>query len=124
MVDRIAWFRAPAVMGGDGLPAVQAFGVERLAQMPRFVRQSAVTGSARDMLTKSARASGRDRSMFTGIVTGLGRGARARPIGGGHDTRLEIGAPAIPTAPSRSAPRSPARACCLTAVEQGPTGSP
>ena len=30
LVDRIAWFHAPAVMGGDGWPAVQAFGVERL----------------------------------------------------------------------------------------------
>ncbi len=36
LVDRIAWFHAPAVMGGDGLPAVQAFGIEHLAQMPRF----------------------------------------------------------------------------------------
>ena len=36
LVDRIAWFHAPAVMGGDGWPAAQAFGVEALAQMPRF----------------------------------------------------------------------------------------
>ncbi len=38
LVDRIAWFHAPAVMGGDGWPAVQAFGIERLDQMPRFTR--------------------------------------------------------------------------------------
>jgi len=25
LVDRIAWFHAPSVMGGDGWPAVQAF---------------------------------------------------------------------------------------------------
>lgn len=36
LVDRIAWFRAAAVMGGDGMGAVGAFGVEKLAQMPRF----------------------------------------------------------------------------------------
>jgi diaminohydroxyphosphoribosylaminopyrimidine deaminase / 5-amino-6-(5-phosphoribosylamino)uracil reductase len=38
LVDRIAWFHAPAVMGGDGWPAVQAFGIEHLAAMPRFAR--------------------------------------------------------------------------------------
>ena len=37
-VDRIAWFHAPAVMGGDGWPSVQGFGTEKLAMMPRFVR--------------------------------------------------------------------------------------
>ncbi len=40
LVDRIAWFHAPAVLGGDGLPAAQAFGVASLAAMPRFVRQA------------------------------------------------------------------------------------
>jgi diaminohydroxyphosphoribosylaminopyrimidine deaminase/5-amino-6-(5-phosphoribosylamino)uracil reductase len=38
LVDRVAWFHAPAVMGGDAWPAVQAFGVERLDTMPRFTR--------------------------------------------------------------------------------------
>jgi len=36
LVDRLAWFHAPAVMGGDGWPAAQAFGVAKLADMPRF----------------------------------------------------------------------------------------
>jgi diaminohydroxyphosphoribosylaminopyrimidine deaminase/5-amino-6-(5-phosphoribosylamino)uracil reductase len=39
-VDRIAWFHAPSVMGADGWPSVQAFGVERLDLMPRFVRRA------------------------------------------------------------------------------------
>ncbi len=41
LVDRIVWFHAPTVMGGDGWPAVQSFGVGRLADMPRFVRHAA-----------------------------------------------------------------------------------
>lgn len=41
LVDELAWFHAPAVMGGDGFPAAQGFGITELAAMPRFkpVRQ-------------------------------------------------------------------------------------
>jgi diaminohydroxyphosphoribosylaminopyrimidine deaminase/5-amino-6-(5-phosphoribosylamino)uracil reductase len=54
LVDRIAWFHAPAIMGGDGWPAVQAFGVERLDQMPRFTRDSeTIIGD--DMLSEYTR---------------------------------------------------------------------
>jgi diaminohydroxyphosphoribosylaminopyrimidine deaminase/5-amino-6-(5-phosphoribosylamino)uracil reductase len=42
LVDRLAWFHAPAVMGADGWPAAQAFGVERLELMPRFRRHRTV----------------------------------------------------------------------------------
>jgi len=38
LVDRIAWFHAPALMGGDGWPAAQAFGTGPLDGMPRFRR--------------------------------------------------------------------------------------
>ena len=55
LVDRVAWFHAPSVMGGDGWPAVQAFGVERLASMPRFVR-TGVTQLGDDVLSEFARA--------------------------------------------------------------------
>ena len=54
LVDRIAWFHAPAVMGGDAWPAVQAFGVEHLDAMPRFVRVGD-TALGDDMLTEFAR---------------------------------------------------------------------
>jgi diaminohydroxyphosphoribosylaminopyrimidine deaminase/5-amino-6-(5-phosphoribosylamino)uracil reductase len=37
LVDELAWFHAPSVMGGDGLPAARAFGVTELAGMPRFI---------------------------------------------------------------------------------------
>lgn len=37
LVDRLAWFHAPGVLGADGFSAVQAFGVKALSQMPRFM---------------------------------------------------------------------------------------
>lgn len=37
LVDRIAWFRAPAVIGGDGLTAVESLGIVQVNTMPRFV---------------------------------------------------------------------------------------
>lgn len=54
LVDRIAWFHAPGVMGGDGWPAVQTFGLQRLDAMPRFVRRHAMA-LGDDMLTEFAR---------------------------------------------------------------------
>ncbi len=38
LVDRIEWFRAPMVMGGDGVPAIQPFGVDRLTDARRYTR--------------------------------------------------------------------------------------
>lgn len=40
LIDRIVWFRAGAVMGGDGMPVAAAFGIDRLDQAPRFVRRN------------------------------------------------------------------------------------
>jgi len=36
LVDRIVWFHAPAVMGSDGLPAVEQFGLAELSALRRF----------------------------------------------------------------------------------------
>lgn len=36
LVDRLAWFHAPALIGGDGLPAIQGFGLAALLDAPRF----------------------------------------------------------------------------------------
>jgi diaminohydroxyphosphoribosylaminopyrimidine deaminase/5-amino-6-(5-phosphoribosylamino)uracil reductase len=41
LVDRLAWFHAPGVMGGDGLPAAYALPVGLLSAMPRFRRVGA-----------------------------------------------------------------------------------
>ena len=43
LVDRIEWFRAPGVIGGDGVPALAALGVERANDMPRFRRVSSTS---------------------------------------------------------------------------------
>ena len=39
LVDRLAWFRAPGVMGGEGLPVFGALSLSNLADMTRFKRQ-------------------------------------------------------------------------------------
>lgn len=38
LVDRMVWFRSARLMGGDGLPAMVSFGVDHLADTPRFIR--------------------------------------------------------------------------------------
>ena len=38
LVDRLAWFRAPSMMGDDGVPMAAGLGIEVLSQIPRFVR--------------------------------------------------------------------------------------
>ncbi|MGH7046766.1 MAG: bifunctional diaminohydroxyphosphoribosylaminopyrimidine deaminase/5-amino-6-(5-phosphoribosylamino)uracil reductase RibD [Stellaceae bacterium] len=50
LVDRIAWFHAPLLIGGDGVPAVAALGGAALADMPRFERVSVETVGG-DVLT-------------------------------------------------------------------------
>jgi diaminohydroxyphosphoribosylaminopyrimidine deaminase/5-amino-6-(5-phosphoribosylamino)uracil reductase len=55
LVDRIAWFHAPAVMGEDGWPAIRGFVTEKLAMMPRFIRQR-VTILGNDTLTEFKRS--------------------------------------------------------------------
>jgi len=42
LVDRIAWFRAPTVLGGDGLPVAAAFGIDKLTEAPRFEHVSRI----------------------------------------------------------------------------------
>ncbi|NVK18029.1 MAG: bifunctional diaminohydroxyphosphoribosylaminopyrimidine deaminase/5-amino-6-(5-phosphoribosylamino)uracil reductase RibD [Methylocystaceae bacterium] len=36
LVDRLSWMRAPRIMGHDGIPVVQAFGVDHLEDTPFF----------------------------------------------------------------------------------------
>ncbi len=55
LVDRLAWFHAPTVMGAEGYPAAAPLGTELLAAMPRFTRERAAPLGA-DMLTEFRRA--------------------------------------------------------------------
>ncbi len=41
LVDRIEWFRAPVLLGGEGRPGVGALALTALADAPRFHRVSA-----------------------------------------------------------------------------------
>ncbi len=50
LVDRLAWFHAPLLIGGDGTPAVAALGLDRLADAPGFERLS-VARVGDDILT-------------------------------------------------------------------------
>ncbi|MGC8469379.1 MAG: bifunctional diaminohydroxyphosphoribosylaminopyrimidine deaminase/5-amino-6-(5-phosphoribosylamino)uracil reductase RibD, partial [Acetobacteraceae bacterium] len=56
LVDRLAWFAAPAVIGGDGWPAVQAMGLADLARLPRFAR-TGLAAAGEDVLTEFTRVS-------------------------------------------------------------------
>ncbi len=38
LIDRLAWFHAPGLIGGDGLASVAPFGVNKLSDAPRFRR--------------------------------------------------------------------------------------
>jgi diaminohydroxyphosphoribosylaminopyrimidine deaminase/5-amino-6-(5-phosphoribosylamino)uracil reductase len=54
LVDRIAWFHAPALMGGDGRAAIGALGLARLAAMPRF-RLAETRALGQDVLSEYER---------------------------------------------------------------------
>ncbi len=43
LVDRIAWFRAPILLGGDGVPAIAGLELAKLAEAPGFERTSVET---------------------------------------------------------------------------------
>jgi diaminohydroxyphosphoribosylaminopyrimidine deaminase/5-amino-6-(5-phosphoribosylamino)uracil reductase len=54
LIDRIAWFRSGGVIGGDGIPAVEAYGVDRLNAMAQFERRGVMRLGA-DLLETMAR---------------------------------------------------------------------
>ena len=56
LVDRLVWFRAPRVMGGDGLAVVAPFGVDELAMTANFTRLL-VRASGDDILEVYSRRS-------------------------------------------------------------------
>ena len=54
LVDRLVWFHAPAVMGGDGHPALEGLRLAALSAMPRFHR-TAQRALGDDMLSEFER---------------------------------------------------------------------
>jgi diaminohydroxyphosphoribosylaminopyrimidine deaminase / 5-amino-6-(5-phosphoribosylamino)uracil reductase len=50
LVDRLAWFHAPLLIGGDGIPAIAGLGIAALVEAPAFTRVSTETADA-DLLT-------------------------------------------------------------------------
>ncbi|WP_343215266.1 bifunctional diaminohydroxyphosphoribosylaminopyrimidine deaminase/5-amino-6-(5-phosphoribosylamino)uracil reductase RibD [Falsiroseomonas tokyonensis] len=57
LVDRLAWFHAPMVIGGDGIPASYALPLPELAKAPKFRRMAHRTIGA-DVLTEFEREAG------------------------------------------------------------------
>jgi len=55
LVDRLAWFRSPKLIGDDGRGAVAAFGIDGLAQAPAFARDS-ISDAGNDVLETYRRA--------------------------------------------------------------------
>lgn len=51
LVDRMAWFHAPAVLGGEGRPAVGALALAALAEMPRFAPVARTAAGADGLVT-------------------------------------------------------------------------
>jgi len=54
LVDRLQWFRAAGIIGGDGVPAVAAYGIDRLSLMRRY-RRSSVHEIGEDLLERYVR---------------------------------------------------------------------
>jgi diaminohydroxyphosphoribosylaminopyrimidine deaminase/5-amino-6-(5-phosphoribosylamino)uracil reductase len=50
LVDRLAWFHAPLLIGGDGIPAIASLGIGKLGAAPAFERVSTEAIGA-DLLT-------------------------------------------------------------------------
>ncbi|WP_198373221.1 dihydrofolate reductase family protein, partial [Roseomonas rosulenta] len=51
LVDRLAWFHAPGIMGAEGWPAAEGLRLAALAAMPRF-RRVALRPLGADILTE------------------------------------------------------------------------
>ena len=55
LIDRLAWFRSPKLIGDDGRGAVSAFGIDAVAEAPAFARDS-ISDAGQDVLETYRRA--------------------------------------------------------------------
>ena len=115
LIDEIAWFRAPIVLGGDAQPVFGPLGLTTVDEAKGWKRQSVET-FGHDLL-KPIGARSKFRAMFTA----------SSPISAMSDpstraaTPGSSSAPSFPSKTSQSARPSPAVAC-LTVVETGSDG--
>ena len=108
LVDRLAWFHAPARHRRRRLAGGAALGIGGWPTCRASIAHRARALGA-DMLTVYAVIGGAGL-MFTGIVTAVGKVRSVSPLGAGRDMRLVSRRPGRTRRASRSAPRSPARA--------------
>ncbi len=73
LVDGVAWFHAPGVVGGDGIAAVAGLGLERIAGMARFVAVASRFVGV-DVLTELVPVAGAGGAVPDGVMPG-GEGA-------------------------------------------------
>lgn len=54
LVDRVAWFRAPAILGADAMPAIGALGIQGISEMFEFSMKSSMSAGpdGLDILTR------------------------------------------------------------------------
>lgn len=63
LVDRLVWFQAPKIIGGDGKPAVALLKIDKLSACPLFIRSQLVTlGDDLMMSYERVQHSGQDDS--------------------------------------------------------------
>jgi diaminohydroxyphosphoribosylaminopyrimidine deaminase/5-amino-6-(5-phosphoribosylamino)uracil reductase len=55
LIDRMVWFHAPALIGGDGRPAVLPLGVAQIADMKRFTPVGGPRAMGDDVMTEFER---------------------------------------------------------------------
>ena len=117
LVDRLAWFQAPLVVGGDGLAAIAELGIDSLAAAVRCARESrrgAGAGHARGLYRLL-----RGRAMFTGIITDVGRIVEvAQEHGADQGRRLTIET-RLPLAEIALGSSIATSGICFTAVDKG-----
>jgi diaminohydroxyphosphoribosylaminopyrimidine deaminase/5-amino-6-(5-phosphoribosylamino)uracil reductase len=55
LIDRVVWFHAPSLIGGDGKPAILPLGVEQIDQMKQFVPRHPPAALGNDVMTEFSR---------------------------------------------------------------------
>jgi len=55
LIDRLVWFHAPALIGGDGRPAILPLGVEHIAEMKHLVPRNPPAAFGHDVMTEFSR---------------------------------------------------------------------